>query len=161
MENKPQNFQECAQLEIEDLYSKSTDTLGDIINLQKNIQEDVYGYNFNELQSGKLKQLKEFVDWNEEAIRDEQREFASALTGIHTFPSHWKNWKSKHKEAMDRSLNDLTPAELLELKYEWIDILHFFINQGLAIGLTPKEIYNMYYAKNKHNRERQQKIGGY
>lgn len=157
------NFQECAQLEVEDLYSQSKgDTLGEIMNLQKDIQETVYGYDFTNLQHGKLKDLKSFIDWNEEAIRDEQREFANALGGIHTLGmALWKPWKSKHKEAGERSLKDLTPEELLELKYEWIDQLHFFINIGLSIGLNEKEVYNLYFAKNKHNRERQNKPGGY
>lgn len=157
------NFQECANLEVEDMYSQSKgDTLGEIMNLQKDIQETVYKYNFKELQEGKLKDLKSFIDWNEEAIRDEQREFANALGGIHTMSNNlWKPWKSKHLEANNRSLKDLTPEELLELKYEWIDQLHFFINIGLSIGLNEKEVYNLYFAKNKHNRDRQNKPGGY
>ena len=40
---------ECADLTIEDLYSKSTDTLGDIMELQKDTQKTVYGYNFEEM----------------------------------------------------------------------------------------------------------------
>lgn len=155
------NFQECAALEIENLFPGSGDTLGDIMNLQRDIQESVYGYNWKNLQEGQIGDLKKFIDWNEEALRDESREFASALTGIHTYPMCWKPWKSKHKEAMARSLKDLTPEELLELKFEWIDQLHFFLNIGLAIGMTPQETYNMYYSKNKENRARQQKAGGY
>jgi hypothetical protein len=105
--------------------------------------------------------LKEFIDWNEEAIRDEDREMQNALTGIHTYPSCWKPWKSKHKEAMARPLSDLTEEELKELRYEWIDKLHFMMNEAIAIGLTPEMITNYYVAKNKHNVERQKRAGGY
>lgn len=156
------NFQECAQLEIKDLYREDIDTLGYIMKSQKDIQETTYGYNFNDLQTGKLKDLKTFIDWNEEAIRDEQREFANALGGINTMSSAlWKTWKSKHKEAGERSLTDLTPTELLELKYEFIDILIFQLNIGLSIGLDSKEIFNLFCAKLEENKNRQLKPGGY
>jgi hypothetical protein len=62
---------------------------------------------------------------------------------------------------MARSLSDLTEDELKELRYEWIDKLHFMMNEAIAIGLTPEMITNYYVAKNKHNVERQNRIGGY
>ena len=158
------NFQVCADLEIGSTYEKLQEQGGDalalIFGLQKSIQEDVYGYNFEQLQE-KLKDLKAFIDWNEEALRDESREFASALTGIHTYPDCWKPWKSKHKEALERKLSDLTEEELKELRMEWIDQLHFFVNIGLSIGMTPQMTTDYYVAKNKRNIERQQKPGGY
>lgn len=162
MENK--NFQQCAHLGVnndyQDLREKGNDALELIYNMQKSIQEEVYGYNFEEIQSS-IGKLKEFIDWNEEAIRDEDREMQNAITGIHTYPSCWKPWKSKHKEAMARSLSDLTEEELKELRYEWIDKLHFMMNEAIAIGLTPEMITNYYVAKNKHNVERQKRAGGY
>ena len=162
MENK--NFQQCAQLDVnndyQDLRENGEDALELIYHMQKSIQEQVYGYNFEEIQSS-IGKLKEFIDWNEEAIRDEDREMQNALTGIHTYPSCWKPWKSKHKEAMARPLSDLTEEELKELRYEWIDKLHFMMNEAIAIGLTPEMITNYYVAKNKHNVERQKRAGGY
>lgn len=160
IENKNKvNFQQCAQLEIKDEYSKSTNTLADIFNLQKNIQETVYKYDFEKIRTN-IRSLKAFIDWNEEAIRDEDREFQAALTGIHSFPGRWKPWKHDHNEAMERSINDFTNSELLELQYEWIDKLHFMLNQAIAIKLTPELIFNMYFAKNLENRNRQ-KNGNY
>jgi len=152
------NFQECAHLDIEKEYSalreKGEDALAYLFNIQKTLQENLFGHNFEQIQS-KIGTLKAFIDWNEEAIRDEDREFQNALTGIHTYPGGWKPWKSIHKEAMNRSLYDLTEEELLELQYEWIDKLHFHFNIAIAIGLTPEKITDMYCAKNKENRERQ------
>ena len=53
MENK--NFQQCAQLEVnndyQDLRENGEDALALIYNMQKSIQEQVYGYNFEEIQS--------------------------------------------------------------------------------------------------------------
>jgi len=159
-----QNFQQCSHLDIEKNYEKlissGNDPLSVIYNMQKSIQEDVYGYDFDEIRST-IGNLKKFIDWNEEAIRDEDREFQAALTGIHSYPGCWKPWKTKHTEAMERKLSDLTEDELKELHFEWIDKLHFMLNEAIAIGLTPEKITDYYIAKNKHNVERQNRPGGY
>ena len=39
----------CKDLEIEDLYSKSPNTLNDLYMLQKDIQENVYNYNLSKI----------------------------------------------------------------------------------------------------------------
>lgn len=158
------NFQQCSHLEVKDEYkdlrTNGKDALELIFNMQKSIQEDIYGYDFEDIQSS-IKKLKAYIDMNEEAIRDEDRELQQAITGIHTYPNCWKPWKSKHEEAMNRKLSDLTEEELKELHMEWIDKLHFFMSEGIALGLTPELITNYYVSKNKHNIERQQREGGY
>lgn len=155
-----QNFQECANLKVENEYDqlreKGEDALSYLYTIQKELQENLFGHDFKQIQS-KIRLLKEFIDWNEEAIRDEDREFQAALTGIHSYPGCWKPWKSKHAEAMERSLSDLTEEELKELQYEWIDKFHFMLNVAIAIDLTPQKITDFYCAKNKENRDRQRR----
>jgi hypothetical protein len=152
------NFQQCSHLQINDEYStlktNGEDALSFIFNMQKSIQENVYNYDFSKIRES-IKSLKSFIDWNEEAIRDEDREFQAALTGIHTYPNCWKPWKGKHHEAMARPFSELTSEELLELQYEWIDKLHFMLNIAIAIDLTPEKITNYYAAKNRENIDRQ------
>jgi len=159
-----ENFQVCADLEIgnkyQELRADGGDALALIFDMQKSIQTDVYGYDWEKIRST-VGSLRDFINWNEEAIRDEYRELASAVTGIHSFPGHWKPWKTKHNEAMARPFDELTEDEKKELRMEWIDILHFFFNQGIALGLTPEMITNYYVAKNARNIARQQQIGGY
>jgi len=58
----------CAELEIEDLYSQSTDTLGDILNLQSETQRTIYGYNFEEMS---LRELMEFWHLNNHSLIEE------------------------------------------------------------------------------------------
>lgn len=65
------NFQECAHLEVEDIFSNSENTLYDLYNLQKDIQETVYGYNFEKMREAPLNEMREFFDWNYHAIQDE------------------------------------------------------------------------------------------
>ena len=42
-------------------------------------------------------------------------------------------------------------------KFEIIDMLHFFMNYAISIGMTPQEMYNMYMSKNAENRDRQKR----
>lgn len=154
------NFQECAHLEVEDIFSKSTNTLADLLNLQKDIQENVYGYNFKELQEGPLNKMREFYDWNYHAIQDELREAFNALGGMSDGISNgvWKPWKKAYTEkAPNMSYATMSDRDKKELKMELIDMQHFLFNMMLAIGMTPEELMNFYFAKNKENRARQQR----
>lgn len=160
-ESGNKNQQVCAHLEIEDFYSSSKDTLGDLMALQKDIQEKVYGYDFDQVQST-LGTVKEFIDWNYAADQDEWRELYNALGGVDSHGSAvWKPWKSKHKEALAKKFSQLSESEKKELHMEIVDRFHFFLNICLATGLDAKTLFNYYYAKNKENRERQKRVGGY
>ena len=53
------------------------------------------------------------------------------------------------------TVKDLTEEDRLELFYEWIDGLHFYMNFAIAIGMTSDEIFNLYMAKQKENIDRQ------
>lgn len=158
------NFQECANLKENDIFSEikvgyeGIDSLSNLMKLQKDIQQNVYGYDFEQMRE-KIGSLKEFYDMNYHAIQDELREVYSALTGIHSFPNCWKKWKSNHGVAMNRKFDDLTPDEKKELRMELVDIFHFFLNMCIAIDMTPEMLFNYYHAKNKENKERQ--IRGY
>lgn len=149
---------QCKDLEVEDVFSKSENTLAELYNLQKDIQENVYGYNFNKLQAGPLPELRQFFDWNYHAIQDELRETFDALGGISDGIGNgvWKPWKKAyHEKAPNMSFNDMSENDKKELKMELIDIQHFLFNMMLAVGMTPEELMNYYFSKNKENRRRQ------
>ena len=145
----------CAELEIEDLYSQSTDTLGDILNLQSETQRTIYGYNFEEMS---LRELMEFWHMNNHALIDEIHEATDALGGIQDGDGNaiWKRWKKAYDSFSDKKFSDLSSSDQLECKFEIIDMLHFFMNYAASIGMTPQEMYNMYMSKNQENRRRQQ-----
>ena len=145
----------CAELEIENLYSQSTDTLGDILNLQSETQRTVYGYNFEEMN---LRELMEFWHMNNHALIDEIHEATDALGGIRDGDGNaiWKRWKKAYDSFSDKKFSDLSSSDQLECKFEIIDMLHFFMNYAASIGMTPQEMYNMYMSKNQENRKRQQ-----
>ena len=145
----------CAELEIEDLYSQSTDTLGDILNLQSETQRTIYGYNFEEMS---LRELMEFWHLNNHSLIDEIHEATDALGGIRDGDGNaiWKRWKKAYASFSDKKFSDLSSSDQLECKFEIIDMLHFFMNYAASIGMTPQEMYNMYMSKNQENRKRQQ-----
>ncbi len=146
----------CSELEIEDLYSESTDTLGDIMRLQKDTQENVYGMNFKDMS---LRELMDFWHINNHALIDEIHEATDALGGIKDGDGNaiWKNWKKAYATFGDKKFSDLTQADQVECQFEVVDILHFFMNMGISIGMTPEIMFNMYMAKNKENRDRQKR----
>ena len=150
----------CAHLEVEDVFTESQNTLADLYNLQKDIQENVYGYDFDQLRSKPLNEFRQFFDWNYHAIQDELRETFDALGGIKDGIGNgvWKPWKkSYHEKAPEMSFNSLSESDKKELQMELIDIQHFLFNMMLASGITPADLMNMYFAKNKENRERQKR----
>jgi len=150
----------CSHLEVEDVFTESQNTLADLYNLQKDIQENVYGYDFDQLRSKPLNEFRQFFDWNYHAIQDELRETFDALGGIKDGIGNgvWKPWKkSYHEKAPEMSFNSLSESDKKELQMELIDIQHFLFNMMLASGLTPADLMNMYFAKNKENRERQKR----
>jgi len=147
---------QCSGLEIEDLYPQSKDTLGDIFNVQADTQRNVYNYKFEEMT---LRELMEFWHMNNHAMIDEIHEATDALGGIKDGDGNaiWKKWKKAYSSFTDKKFSDLTETDKLEAKFEVIDMLHFFLNYAISIGMTPQEIYNMYMSKNKENRERQKR----
>jgi hypothetical protein len=145
----------CSELNIDDLYSKSSDTLGDILNLQADTQRNVYGYNFEEMN---LREVMGFWHMNTHAMIDEIHEATDALGGIKDGNGNaiWKKWKLAYDTYGSKKFSDLTIDDQLECKFEVIDMLHFFMNYAISIGMTPSEMYNMYMSKNQENRRRQQ-----
>jgi len=158
----------CAKLEIEDLWTDAThtpkydrekitigsDTLGDILNLQET-QKSVYGYDF---QSMSLREIMEFWHMNNHAMIDEIHEATDALGGISEGGNAiWKKWKKAYPEYSNKKFSDLSLEDQLECKFEIVDMLHFFMNYAASIGMTSKEMYNMYMSKNKENRDRQKR----
>jgi hypothetical protein len=64
----------------------------------------------------------------------------------------WKEWKT-YSEA---DLKDFSSEEAkLETLYEYIDVFHFFMNIGLALGIDGETFEKLYVSKNKENFDRQ------
>lgn len=147
----------CADLEVKDVHSSSLesglDTFGLIYNKQKTLQERL-GFDFT---GWTLKEIADFWMVNKHALSDELNEMFDSLGGVNDGigSAGWKYWKKDNAKAFTMKVEDLSAADRLELYYEWIDGLHFYMNFAISIGMTPKDVFNLYMAKNSENHSRQ------
>jgi hypothetical protein len=156
---------QCKDLKVKDYFKENgyehcQNSLEDLYSLQAKTQQmyfDKQGRkSFNDFTIG---DVVDFLMVTNHAIVDELHEMMDAVGGIDDGDGNaaWKPWKGKHTEIRDKKLSDLSPGDLKELKMEWIDVMHFVFNAGLAIGVTPKEFYNYYLSKNEENWDRQKR----
>ena len=145
---------ECKDLPIQDLYEKSTTHLADIMAHQKKMQEETYGFNFETMT---LREIMNFWHANTHATIDEIHEMTDALGGIKDGDGNaiWKYWKKAHSKYNTMTIADLSENDKKELYMEWVDILHFFINYAVSIGLDAKTAYDYYFSKAEENQNRQ------
>lgn len=145
----------CADLPVEDFHTGANDTFGLIYDKQKELQTR-YGFDFSEWT---LKQIADFWMVNKHAMSDELNEMFDSLGGVKDGigSAAWKYWKRDNKKAAEMKISDLTESDKLELFYEWIDGLHFFMNFAISMGMTSKDIINLYMAKNSENHQRQER----
>ena len=145
----------CADLPVEDFHTGANDTFGLIYDKQKELQTR-YGFDFS---NWTLKQIADFWMVNKHAMSDELNEMFDSLGGVKDGigSAAWKYWKGDNKKAAEMKISDLTESDKLELFYEWIDGLHFFMNFAISMGMTSKDIINLYMAKNSENHQRQQR----
>ena len=154
----------CKDLEVRDYYSEklydiTENSLEDLYNLQQKTQSMYFEKQgrkpFSEFNIG---DVIDFLMVNNHAIIDELHEMVDAVGGIEDGVGNaaWKPWKLQNLEVRKQKLSDLTPSDQKELKMEWVDVMHFVFNAGLAIGVTPKEFYNYYLSKNEENWNRQE-----
>jgi len=144
----------CSDLKVKDYTSEDIkDTLGMIYNKQRDLQKK-YGFDFR---GWTIKQISDFWMVNKHSMSDELNEMFDALGGINEGigSAGWKYWKRDNQLASKMTMEDLTEDDKLELFYEWIDGLHFYMNFAISIGMTSKDIINLYMAKNEENKDRQ------
>ena len=87
-------------------------------------------------------------------------EMAHALTII---KENWVNLCAEFGELIDRLpykswkvyKSKSTRAEVLEMQFEAVDMLHFLINIMMGLGMSAERTYNMYVSKNDENVKRQ------
>jgi hypothetical protein len=144
----------CSDLKVKDYSSEDIkDTLGMIYNKQRDLQKK-YGFDFSEWT---IKQIADFWMVNKHSLSDELNEMFDALGGINEGigSAGWKYWKRDNQLSSKMTIEDLSEDDKLELFYEWIDGLHFYMNFAISIGMTSKDIINLYMAKNEENKDRQ------
>lgn len=147
---------ECKDLYIKDFYSESVSHLADIMQHQKKMQENTYGFDFDQMS---ICDIMNFWHTNTHALIDEVHEMTDALGGIKdgSGSAVWKYWKKDHSMYKNMKISDLSLNDRKELYMEWVDILHFMMNYAASIGLDAKIAYNYYFAKAEENKNRQER----
>lgn len=64
----------------------------------------------------------------------------------------YKKWKTYTEE---QKAGFVSEEQRLEVLYEYIDVFHFFMNVGLALGVDGETFKRLYATKNKENFDRQ------
>lgn len=111
------------------------------INQQNWAQLNIYNLDFNQLSP---EERNRYLTINFHSLNDEFNEFIDALGGINDGDGSavWKYWKSKNVEYKDKYLEDLSEEDLLELKFELIDIFKFMLLIPIILRLNDKPLFN-------------------
>jgi dimeric dUTPase (all-alpha-NTP-PPase superfamily) len=62
----------------------------------------------------------------------------------------WKHWKTYQDAEM--SLEDI-----IEARYEVVDMFHFLFNLSFCLGMTPEMVFDGFMRKQEENRDRQKR----
>lgn len=110
------------------------------INQQNWAQLNIYKLDFSTMN---LEERNRYLTINFHSLNDEFNEFIDALGGINDGDGSavWKYWKSKNQDYKNKTINDLTENDLLELKYELIDIFKFMLLIPIILGLNDKPLF--------------------
>ena len=142
MSLNPEN--KCSHLYNLDV-PKLTNPVVDMFNmqasLQKHLAEKGRAVNYD------TASFKERVDDISKQWRNLNLEVAELLERL-----PYKEWKSYPESSLEGFTSE---EEKLEVFYEYIDMFHFFMNIGLALGIDGDTFERLYVTKNKENFDRQ------
>lgn len=138
----PEN--KCSHLYEQDV-PKLQNPLVDMFNMQASLQRHL-------AEKGKAvdydnASFKDRIDDISVQWRNLTLEFAELLERL-----PFKEWKDYPEDRL-KAFKD--KEELLETYYEYIDMFHFFMNIGLALGVSGEVFEKLYTTKNKENFDRQ------
>ena len=105
---------ECKDLEVQDFYDNSTTHLEDIMTHQKEMQEQTYGFNFEDMS---IREVMNFWHVNTHAVVDEIHEMTDALGGIKDGSGNavWKYWKKDFSKYETMKISDLSEDDKKEI----------------------------------------------
>lgn len=115
------------------------DNLQEMLDKQKALQERL-GYNFEAMD---VEAITAFIKEFSIHINQELNELLYELP-------FFKPWKDYRNMPQERMLVGMHQARL-----EYIDMIHFVLNVGLALGFDSHLMYTMYMEKNAENHIRQ------
>jgi Straboviridae dCTP pyrophosphatase len=142
MSLNPEN--KCSQLFKDDI-PKLDNPVVDMFNMQASLQRHLAekGRAVNYDTASHKEKINDIsVQW-----RNMTLEFAELLERL-----PFKEWKTYPEETLQGFKDD---EDMLETYYEYIDMFHFFMNMGLALGIDGETFEKLYVSKNAENFDRQ------
>ena len=142
MSLNPEN--KCSHLfnqEVEKLENPVVDMFNMQLSLQRHLAEKGRAVDYDNAS------FKEKVDDVTVQWRNLTLEFAELVERL-----PFKEWKTYPEDRLSDYLNE---EDKLEVYYEYIDMFHFFMNIGLALGIDGETFEKLYTTKNKENFDRQ------
>lgn len=138
----------CSQLFFNKDVEKLKEPLVEIfkmqLSLQQKLSESGKGVDYNSAD------FKERVSDISVQWRNLTLEFSELLERL-----PYKEWKTYTKDQLKEPLPGTD--ESLEIWYEYVDMFHFFINIGLALGINGSTLEHLYVTKNAENFDRQKR----
>ena len=112
-------FNECADLVIEEVDADINTCFELQLELQKKFPET------ENIGDQTIAETAVSAQRNMHAFMDEVMEFMDAMGGMHDGYKNgaWKYWKQDYKKAKEDKISDLSPRDLQELKFEYVDML--------------------------------------
>lgn len=111
------------------------------------------------------RRLQENLAFKGKALNYDEATFMARVRDI---DKQWRNMTLEFAELMERlpykewktypegvKLDFQSEEQRLEILYEYIDMFHFFMNMGLALGMDGELFKKLYATKNKENFDRQ------
>jgi len=143
MSLNPEN--KCADL-FKDV-PKLKNPIVDMFNMQRSLQDRLAATN-RALDLSKATH-KQKIDDISVQWRNMTLEFAELVERL-----PFKEWKTYSPEVLEGFKDE---EDMLETYYEYIDMFHFFMNIGLALGIDGDTFEKLYITKNKENFDRQER----
>lgn len=140
----PEN--KCAKLwdqEVPKLQSSLNEIFEMQLSLQKNLAARGRGVDYS------TADFKTNVDDISKQWRNLTLEFSELLERL-----PFKEWKTYTPEQLSACQSQ---EQMLETWYEYADMLHFFVNIGLALGINGDTLERLYVTKNAENFDRQKR----
>jgi hypothetical protein len=155
------SYYEISKL-YDDLLKSGKDPFTEMLGLQTMLQKELNTkLPLHNPDPTKLETLGEKLYWlrrNKDSIDDEFRELVTSLGGMSKGEKDasavWKPWKSKHDELQNMKFSDHIDSDKLEILFEMVDIWHFVLSMFIGLDMTAKDVFILYFLKNKENLNR-------
>lgn len=151
-----EHYEEALSL-YKSLLDKKVDPLQTILDTQKYFQKIIDVDFTDDLLDKSVHNLVEWLTYHNRHFNTEFNEMLESLAGMSNDnrAALLKKWKKDYAIVNQQTVSSLSEKDRIEIAFELIDMLNFMINMLLPFNLTSKELFIIWFNKNKINFARQ------